>query len=208
MDNKTKQNIEMLKDIFTVSDELNLKTYLWGGFAVDILRGALTRTHSDVDGFTENLVENLDPLTAKYTALGYTVSYIEEVWMLRIEKGEVHAVFNTVRNINGIAHWHHAGAHGTVFFPYDWLDATPRVFHGASVYTFGLKMAYLIKTNVQLISAEWQPREKDKADTAILESLLLQQDIDKEAIKKYVWSHNPWWYGKGYEAYYFPITLV
>jgi len=211
MTHKTKQHLKMMKDIYTVSSELGIKTFVWGGYAVDILHGELTREHSDLDCFTENLVENLDALKEKYEARGYAIGfYYDDFWMLNIKKGDVHATFNTVRNIGGIAHWHHAGPQGTVFFPYAWLDNEPRLFYSAHVYTFGIEMAYVLKTNVKLVSPEWaqkEPREKDKADILILEQILSSRGICKDDIKKKVWSHNPYWYELGYEEYYFPIRL-
>ena len=209
MTSKNQQYLDTLQDIYTVSSSLGLKTFIWGGFAVDILHGSFTREHGDLDGFTENLVENIDALKHQYESLGYSIKYyLEEFWMLSIEKGKIHATFNSVRNIDGIAHWHHAGPRGTVFFPYEWLDDTPALFYGVPVYTFGINMAYILKTNVRLISPEWQPREKDKADIAILEQILSARGISKDEITKKVWSHNPYWYAKGYEEYFLPITLI
>jgi hypothetical protein len=204
---KNQKYLEMMNDIFRISDILGLKTYIWGGFAVDMLHGEFTREHGDLDCFTENLVENRNALQQQFQTLGYSVNYLDDFWMLQIEKGDVHATFNSVRNIDGIAHWHHAGSHGTVFFPYDWLDEAPRVFYETPVYTFGERMAYILKTNVHLISAEWKLRDKDYSDIAILEQLLNSLNVDINEIKKKVWSHNPYWYAKGYEDYYFPIIL-
>ena len=208
MTERVQKQLELIKDIYTVSEKLGLKTFFWGGFSVDILYGTITRDHSDIDAFTENLVENKDALILEYEKLGYVIDfYLEEFWMLAIKKDDVHATFNTVRNIDGIAHWHHAGPRGTVYFPYKWLDKKATDFYGAPAYTFGAEMAYLLKTNVKLISAEWQTRDKDKADIAILEQIVSSRGIAIDDIKKEVWSHNPYWYAKGYEEYFLPITL-
>ena len=204
---KNQQYLKMMQDIYDVSHRLGIKTYIWGGFAVDILYGGLTREHGDLDGFTENLLENRVQLTEQYEALGYKVSYLEEFWMLCIEKGDVHAAFNSVKNIGGIAHWYHIGPQGTMFFPYEWLDSKARLFYNTPVYTCGLNFIYLLKSNVRLGHAEWQPREKDNADITILENLLIANETDKNEIKKRVWSFNPFWYAKGYEAYFYPIFI-
>ena len=206
---KTQKQLELIKNIYEVSKNFGLKTFFWGGFAVDILHGKLTREHSDIDCFTENLVENKDKLIAEYESRGYTLGfYLDDFWMLEIKKDDVHATFNTVKNIDGIANWHHAGSHGTVFFPYEWLDKEPTNFYGSYVYTFGAEMAYLLKTNVRLISAEWQLRDKDRADIAVLEQILLSKGINKDEIIKKVWSHNPFWYAKGYDEYFLPVMLI
>jgi len=206
---KTEQHLALMKDIYTVSEELGIKTYVWGGYAVDILHGKLTREHSDLDCFTENLVDNLDSLTEKYESLGYSVDFLKDWWMLRIEKDGIHAAFNCVRNICGIAHWHHAGPQGTVFFPYEWLDTELHLFYDVPVYTFGAEMAYIVKAHVKLLSPDgkWQGREKDKADLAIIEQIILARGICKDEIIKKVWSHAPWLYAEGHEECFFPTML-
>lgn len=195
--------LEMMRDIFRVSEELGIRSYVWGGFAVDILQGSFTREHGDLDCFTENLAENRERLQQRYEALGYEVHYMEEFWLLRIEKGGLHASFNNMRNIDGIAHWYHAGPHGTVFFPYGWLDEGPRVFYGTPVRTIGERLAYVLKTNARLLHPEWKLREKDRGDIAILEGMLGEEAGE---IGKRVWSHSPFWSAKGYEEYYYPVV--
>ena len=204
---KNQKYLEMMRDIYDISAGLGLKTFIWGGFAVDILHGDFTREHGDLDCFTENLVENIDELIRRYEALGYSAKYIEEFWMLDIEMDGVHATFNAAKNIGRILHWYLIGAGGTVFCPYEWLDEKPRLFHGVPVYTFGANLAYLIKSNVKLITPEWQPRDKDIADIKILKQILSAQKVDIDEIKKKIWTHHPYWYAKGYEEYYFPMTV-
>jgi len=212
MTGKTKKQLQIMTDIYIVSAELGIKTFVWGGYAVDILHGKLTREHSDLDCFTENLVENIDALKHKYVSMGYEIDmrYYQDYWMLQIKKDGIHAAFNTMKNVCGIAHWHHIGPQGTVFFPYEWLDKEPRFFNGALAYTWGAEMAYIVKTNTKLVNvewAQWEMREKDKADVLILEEVLLSKGINiDDAIKK-VWSHNPHFYEKGFEECYFPIRL-
>ena len=60
MTEKTKKQLELMRDIYTVSANLAIKTFFGGGYAIDILYGKLTREHRDIDGFSENLVENKD----------------------------------------------------------------------------------------------------------------------------------------------------
>jgi hypothetical protein len=209
MTERAQKHLEMMKDIYTVSTSMGLKTYLWGGYAVDILNGALTREHSDIDGFTENLVENKDELIAGYEALGYSINleYFDYMSMLIIKKNGEHAAFNPLKNVDGIAHWQHVGAHGTVFFPYEWLDTKPANFYGSQVYTCGAEMAYLIKTNIDLLNPEMQARDKDTADIAVLEQIILAKNIDKKEIRKKIWCHSPYLYAKGYEEYLLPVLF-
>jgi len=50
-------------------------------------------------------------------------------------------------------------------------------------------------------------KEKDKKDITVLEQILLSKNINTDEIKKKIWSHNPYWYAKGYNEYFFPIKL-
>lgn len=169
---KNQEYLKMMKDIYHVSEMFGLRSFVWGGFVADIIQGEFTREHGDLDCFTEYLAENWEILQRQYEALGYSVSYMEEFWMLRIEKSGIHASFNSVRNIDGIAHWYHIGPHGTVYFPYDWLDQNPRLFYETPVYTIGEKMAYVLKTSARLLNPEWKLRERDHLDITMLERLL------------------------------------
>ena len=210
MTDKTKHHLRVMNDIYVVSAKLGIKTFIWGGYAVDILHGKLTREHSDLDCFTENLVEHLDALKGEFERLGYSCKYLDDWWMLILEKDSAEAaVFNSVRNVCGIAHWHHAGPQGTIFFPYEWLDQKPHLFYGSSVYTFGAEMAYITKVSPRIMSpnGEWQGREKDEADVAVLEQIISSKGIDKDEIKKKVWAHCPWLYAKGHDECFFPTML-
>lgn len=206
MTEKDRAHIDMLRDVFEVSSGLGLKSYVWGGFAVDILRGVLTREHGDLDLFCENLVDHLGALREAYEARGYETKYLADFWMLQIRKGEVHAGFNMVRNVDGIAHWHHIGIHGTVFFPFVWLDQSPADFCDAPAYTIGLRLAYALKSCPRLLSPEWKSRPKDLADLAVLEDLLRDGGIEKTDFLGHVWAHNPFWYARGYAEYEFPVA--
>ncbi len=198
--------IGTLKDIYEVSAAYGLKSYIWGGLCVDLLKGEWTREHGDADLFCENLIDHLDELRNAYEARGYETKYLPDFWMLQIRKGEMRAGFNMVRNVDGIAHWHHIGIHGTVFFPFEWLDQTPIDFFGTSAYTIGVRLAWVLKAYPHLLSPEWKGREKDRVDLEKLDGLLHAQKIEKAAFLRHVWAHNPFWYARGYAEYEFPVA--
>lgn len=70
-----REYLKMMEDIYHVSETAGLKSFIWGGFVADILRGEFTREHGDLDCFTENLPENRERLQRQYEGLGYSVSY-------------------------------------------------------------------------------------------------------------------------------------
>lgn len=57
---------------------------------------------------------------------------------------------------DNIAEWKHIGNDGSVFFPADWLDKTPRDFYGIKVLTSGIRFEYAIKTKVKMLTPEWE----------------------------------------------------
>ena len=61
---KNQEYRKMMKDIYHVSEMSGLKSFVWGGFVVDILQGEFTREHGDLDCFTEHLAENWEMLIA------------------------------------------------------------------------------------------------------------------------------------------------
>jgi len=120
--------LEFMKDIFEVSAACNVKTYIWGGFTIDIFEGMFLREHGDLDCFVENMMQVLDQLMPEYKNRGYHTEFISDFNMLKILKGEQHAAFNPLDIDGTVAMWRHIGDQGTVYFPYDWLDKETRSF--------------------------------------------------------------------------------
>jgi len=204
---KNRQYIILLKDIFDISSELGIMTYIWGGFAVDIWEGRLLREHGDLDGFTENLNENIEDLMELYKARGYEVTFNKEFSMLKVEKDTVHAGFNPLKFNGKTAEWKHIGDEGSVFFPVGWLDEIPRDFYGVKIFTAGIKFEYALKTKVSMLNPEWQLREKDREAITYIKEKLQAQNIDEvEDIYKWFWSYNPFWYKRGYDEFFRPTV--
>ncbi|WBW96467.1 nucleotidyltransferase domain-containing protein [Oceanirhabdus sp. W0125-5] len=196
--------LEIMKDIYEISNECEIKSYIWGGYVIDILKGSLIREHSDLDVFTENMLEKLDKLKCLYESRGYEIEYFEDINMLEIRKGELHASFNCLDIDGEIAKWRHIGREGTVYFPYKWLDSNPREFYNVKVYTSGFKFEYAIKTKVQMLTPIWKPREKDKVSIKYLQEILHKENVSPDEIYKWIWSYNPYWYKKGYDEFFRP----
>ena len=198
--------LTILKDILDVSSARATRTYIWGGLVQDILSGQFLRDHSDIDGFTLNLWDKREDMAALYRQKGYTVSFLEDVGFLQIEREGCHAVFNQLELNAATALWRHAGLEGTVYFPRRWLTAQPHNFYNTAVYVSGIELEFAIKHHPQLLNPEWQPRAKDIATRHWLNHMLDEQDIDREAILKQIWSHNPYWAKRGYAGYVLPAV--
>lgn len=200
---KNKQYISLLDDIRNISKELGIKTYIWGGMTIDIWEGRFLREHGDLDGFTENLVENLPYLTEMFQCREYEISFNNEFLIFEVKKGIVHASFNPLKRNAGIAEWQHIGNEGSVYFPYEWLDQKPRDFYNTKVYTSGLKFEYAMKTKIEMLHPKWQLRQKDKDAISYMQEKLKGKNI-QEDIYKWFWSYNPFWYKQGYEEFFRP----
>jgi len=196
-----------LKDIFEVSAECSTKTYIWGGFTMDILEGRFLREHGDLDGFTENMMSKLDQLTAAYKIRGYHTEFRNDINMLVIRKGDLHAAFNPLDRDGDVAMWRHIGDQGTVYFPYAWLDDVPRSFYGVNVYTSGVCFEYGFRSIVHDLNPEWKEREKDRIAKEYFVAKITEKGLEGKTIRKKIWSYNPFWAKRGYDPFDKP-TLV
>jgi hypothetical protein len=187
--------LDFMEDIYDVSVACSTTTYIWGGFTIDVFEGRFLREHSDLDGFTIHMIEVLDDLIASYLQKGYEVTFLEDIHMLQVRKGQWHASFNSLSLDGPIAMWKHIGEKGCVYFPKEWLDASPRNFYGKKVYTSGIRFEYAIKTKQNLLcpDSERRKREKDVAAIRYLEDALVSEKIDTENLHDQIWSHNTYW---------------
>jgi hypothetical protein len=193
--------LQFLQDIYEVSAALSTRTHIWGGMVPDILCGRFLRDHHDVDGFVLNLLDVKDEMADLFSERGYTTAYADQIDMLRIEQGDLHAAFNRLEIEGDLAMWRHVGDHGTVFFPAGWLDLTPRCLYGVPVHISGVRFEYAIKTHVRLLSPEWEPRDKDRAALSFLASGMEQRGLDGTQVLSEIWSETPYWVERGYPEY-------
>ena len=199
-----KHHLALLRDIYAVSNVCSTKTYIWAGLVQDVMAGQFLRDHGDVDGFTLNLWDLKDEMAALYRQRGYTVSFLEEVNFLKIDRAGVHAVFNRLELDGGTAMWRHIGDDGTVYFPKQWLPDTPHCFYDTNVFVSGIEFEYAIKSHPQLLSPEWKGRERDADALSWLDKMLDERQMSRAEILKQIWSYNPYWVRKGYEEYSMP----
>ncbi|MHB1295477.1 MAG: nucleotidyltransferase domain-containing protein [Anaerolineae bacterium] len=195
-----------LKDIYEVSAACGTRTYIWGGFAIDVLEGRFLREHHDLDGFTRDLLDVRERMTALFCARGYEVAFREDFDMLTIARDGLHAAFNRLEVDGETAMWRHIGDEGTVYFPLRWLDDAPRAFYAAQVYLAGVAFEYTLKTNIRMLHAEWNPREKDRVALDYLESAMARNGLDPEEELRHVWSYNPFWAKRGHPEYAMPTV--
>ena len=198
--------LAFLRDIYEVSNACSTTTYIWGGFTIDILEGRFLREHSDLDGFTLNLLDVLQDITELYEERGYSAKFRTDINMLEIFRNGLHASFNSLEIDGPIAMWRHIGDEGTVYFPVDWLDDKPRDFHGEKVFLAGIQLDYSLKTNIRMTHAEWNLREEDYAAIEYLEGVMEKEGMDPECFLRKVWSFNPHWVRRGYPEYAMPTV--
>jgi hypothetical protein len=207
MSQSNKCYLDFMKDIYEVSNELSIRTYIWGGFTSDIFEGEFLREHGDVDGFVENMMSILDQLIIKYKNRGYHTEFRNDINMLVVKKGNQHAAFNSLDIDGTVAMWRHIGDQGTVYFPFSWLDDIPHNFYDTKVYTSGLCFEYGFRKIVGNLNPEWKEREKDRIAKEYLEMKIKEKGLDTKMILKSIWSYSPFWIKKGYDPFDKP-TLV
>jgi len=196
--------LEIMKDIYDISNICETKTYIWGGFVIDILEEIFLREHGDLDGFIENMTDKLDNIILAYKSKGYEIKYFKDIQMLEVKKGDLHASFNCLDTDGDIAMWRHIGNEGTVYFPLKWLDDKPREFYNIKVYTSGFRFEYAIKTKVEMLTPIWKLREKDISAIKYYQETLKVENISPDDIYKWIWSYNPYWYKRGYSEFFRP----
>lgn len=199
--------LRLLADVVEVSRRIGTRSYVWGGLVVDVLGGGMLRAHHDLDCFTLDLSEYQPRLIDRFESLGYTVTVLEDFQILRIDRDEVHAAFNPLTVSGQTASWHHVGKRGRVDFPVEWLDDSPRLFHGIDVYTSGARFEFAIKTHPELLNPEWRARAKDR--DAIER---LRRHIDRDGFAdldflRDITSFTPFWADRGYPQYARPIKI-
>lgn len=200
--------LQMIRDIWVVSETCSTRTYLWGGFAADIFEGRLLRDHGDLDGFVFNMMAIKDRLIIEYRSRGYEVRFDDKFNMLIIEKNGVHGAFNPLDVDGEVAMWRHIGDKGTVYFPYRWLDGAPRRFYDADVYTSGLRFEYGFRKIVPRLNPQWKQRDKDREALHYLSEKIRGEGIDPGSILSRMWSYNPFWTHYGYDPFDEPVLVV
>ena len=193
--------LHLLHDIYEISTALGTQTYIWGGMVIDILCGEFLRVHNDIDGFTLNLLSVKDKMTLMFSDRGYKTSYASAYDMLKIEKDDFHAAFNRLEVDGDSAMWRHVGEQGTITFPTNGLDKTPRSFYGVKCYISGIRFEYAIKTNALLLNPEWWLRDKDRFTINYLKTELARNNIRESDVISQISSFTPYWIQKGYPEY-------
>ena len=207
--NKNKTFLQILKDISEVSERLDAKIYIWGGFVIDLIEGKFVREHDDLDGFILNMDSILNELISEFEKREYTVKYNEKFRILAIYKGDLHAAFNILYENKGIAEWQHIGENGSVYFPYEWLDQKPRIFYEIEIYTSNIQFEYCFRNIAPLVNPEWSKRRvKDIKAIKYYTEKLCSEDINIMQIEGEIWSYNPFWIDFGHNPFKPPVLVV
>jgi len=210
VDDKTKDIIQCISDIVNFSNELNIKSYIWGGYVQDIIEGKILREHNDIDVFIENLDTNIKYLEEKFTNNGYNFLFSNEIQMLKLNKNGIKATINPVKFINKTAIWNHIGEQGFICFPKDWLDIDYREFYGIKVMTAGIKFEYCVRKIIKYMNPAWlnRIREKDIIANEYYQKKLEEEKIEPAELLDKIWGYNPYWLKDGYNGYEAPVLVI
>jgi len=198
---KQQFQLELLHDIYAISESCSTRTYIWGGLAMDINEGCFLREHHDVDCFTLNLLDVSHQMEAQFIQKGYSVTFLDGIDVLQVKKTGCGAAFNRLEIEDDIAMWRHIGNEGTVFFPRNWLSDKAYDFYGTGMLISGAEFEYATKANVKMLSPVWELRQKDIASLEYWAKVLKKRNINPESIFHEIRSDNPYWRKRGYEEY-------
>ena len=153
--------LNLIRDVWEVSEEASTRTYFWAGIVKDIYNGTFESEHRDIDGFTVDLLNKKESLSQLYERRGYKTKFLEEFHILRIDKNGEHAGFNRIDIDGEVAMWRHIGPEGTLYFPSIWLSNTPKDFYDTKALISGLGFEYCIKKHLEILSPDWKGRPKE-----------------------------------------------
>jgi hypothetical protein len=193
--------LELIEDIFQISEKCNTKTFIWGGFVHDILAGHFIRNHHDLDGFTLDLWELIDEIGFLFEEKGYSITLLPDVKLLRVEKGKIHAVFNGLKFDGSSAFWFHGGDEGILSFPKHWLSNSPTRFYSTQAYISGVEFEYLVKSYPYLLDPNWKCRNHDLDFKKWLKNRIDIKEFNRILDKGMVWCDNPYWVQRGFTQY-------
>ena len=210
MENNREGTIQFIGDIISSTNELNIKSYMWGGFVQDILEGEFLRDHKDIDLFIENMDENINELMNKLNNKNYNCSYAADMQMLKLEKNNIKAVLNPVITQNKTAIWKHIGDQGFISFPNEWLDTEYRTFYGLNILTSGIKFEYCLRKIIKYMNPNWtnKTRDKDIAANEYYKTKLMENNIEPDGLLDKIWGYNPYWLNYGYNGYEPPVLVI
>lgn len=176
------QYLDAMALIETVSAELGTVPYLWGGWTVDIYHGRPTRAHGDIDCFVVDLHQHVPAFSERLLEAAWEVRTVLDGYLLAAKKDGVKLQLGHVEIRGSVVYWKHNGNEGTILFPVDWLSADPVPFLGITVHVAEPELGYVLKTNPSLMNPDWQPREKDRADIDLVTNVLLEKQVDLDAL--------------------------
>lgn len=200
--------IDAINDLMEISTSLKLKTYIWGGLVQDILEGELLREHDDIDAFTEELDVNINDIIPRLEMKKYQCKYDSVYSMLKARKNNIKISINPIQLRNGIVFWKHIGEKGFICFPSTWLLNNLYPFYKIDVFVSGIEFEYSFRLLSQYINPEWTIREKDKKALDYYEAKIHEKSITRLELLEKIWSFNPYWIEKGYDAFKAPVLVI
>ena len=201
---------DLLKIIYEITNELNIKAYIWGGFVQEIIENKYSRTHHDLDMFIENMDTRIVELKKILDENNVKYEYKEQFKMLVLYKNKIHIGINPLMIDHDIAIWKHIGDRGFVIFPKQWLDNEPREYNGLKVLTAGIKFEYCFRKMAKHINPDWKNknREKDNINIEYYKNKLAENGINEKELLENIYSYNPFWMEHGYRELKEPIIVI
>ncbi|WP_456278807.1 nucleotidyltransferase domain-containing protein [Bacillus sp. AK128] len=169
LDNQTKLQIEVLGEISTMLETIEIEFWLRGGWAIDFLLGKISRPHNDIDLVT--WIDNREQLENQLLRAGFEQIPVKEEFRNRqsdFRKGNVEVTYSYITQtvdgnliMNGLPEW---------IWRTDSLISQSIVLHGISAKVLNPKQLLEEKEVYEQIGRPY--RQKDAESKKILYSII------------------------------------
>lgn len=175
MDDLTREQLAAITELLDAADELNVRAWLRGGWAMDFFLGHVTRDHSDIDWFA--LVDDVPRLRGQLLRLGFTdVTAADPEQQIDLRRGRVDHGIAIVRLDDQENPVVAGGAWAGEPWPVGMLDSCMGRIGDSKAPVITPAAQIEIKTMMPLWNPSLRRRQKDLDDIATLRAYLDRSD--------------------------------
>lgn len=169
-----------------ISNQTNIRAYLWGGWVADIYKGRILREHDDADYLVVDLYSYINDFKPRFENLDWETNIVANGDLV-VKKDNVKLHFGHVEIKSDKAIWYHNGQKGQIIFPRAWLNNESIGFQNIRLHAVTPEFQYALKNHPEYMNKEWKNRKKDLADLKVLKEILLKQCVSLEDIDRKIY---------------------
>jgi len=166
------------------STSLHTLSWIWGGFTVDILENRMLREHDDLDYLTLNLHSLIPDFIRFFESWDWQTQLLTN-GDLKIKRPNIKIHLGHVE-ISERVRWTHNGDQGSIWFPPEWLNTTPKKFCDIGVHVVQPEFQYVMLERPQMLDPDWKCREKDITAREYLKNCIESKGICPQSLLEQV----------------------